>query len=328
MKKIVFVSVAIFATLLLPPGATVRADGPVAPGMAEPGMADAPAAPAPDPRKAWRDETIAKIKAAADALTRNATIREFVKQDQKGDCVDALCVLALESKKDKSPDLRVSIVRALGRPGLAAAVPTLLGLVEDKDDEVRSNVYVSLEYIGAVTAVDALTKRLPKEKDDARYDNVCRALGHCGAKQDAVRKTLIHEMNTAKSDRAIAGPVIGLTYFEKDADVARAVEKAAAKEGERVKKSFLLWALTEIKDPKSAEFVKKEILPKETVPLALGFDNAIYNVLSGNDDGSAQVVVSQGMGWVLGQVGGISDSARLGREDAGFQPKGEFTAGR
>ena len=188
-------------------------------------------------------------------------------------------------------------------------------------------MYVSLEYVGNRTCVDALTKRLAKEKDEARYNNVCRALGRCGAKQEAVRKTLIREMSTAKSDRAIAGPVIGLTYFEGDADVARAIEKAAQKEGERVKRAFLLWALTEIRDPKSADFVLKEIIPKETVPLALAFDNAIYAILAGSDNGTAQAVVAQGMGTVIRQAGGISDSARLGREGAGFTPKGEFGGG-
>lgn len=305
--------------------AVARADGPGVPvAPPAPAAPSKPDAPADDPRKAWIDEQTAKIRTAADAATRKVAIDALLAQDWKGDCVVALGVLALEAKKDKSPDLRVAIVRALGRPGLDAAVPTLLGLIEDKDDDVRSNVYVSLEYVGSPTAVDALTKRLGKEKDDARYDNVCRALGRCGVRQDAVRKTLVHEMNGAKSDRAIAGPVIGLTYFEKDAEVARAIEKAAGKEGERVKKSFLLWALTEIRDPKSAEFVKKEILPKETVALAIAYDNAIYTVLAGLDDGSAGLVVTQGMGWVLKQVGGIADAARRGRDGAGFVPKGEF----
>ena len=64
-------------------------------------------------------------------------------------------------------------------------------------------------------------------------------------------------------------------------------------------------------------------IPGERTAL-LGIDNAIYNVLAGNDDGTAQAIVTRGMGLVIEGAGGISDAARKGRGDAGFQPKGEF----
>ncbi len=305
------------------PPAAPATPGTEEPAMGEPGMGDAPAAPAEDARKTWIDQTIAKIKATADPAARAALARDFLAQDQKGDCVQALCVLALESKKEN--DLRALIARLLGRPGLEAAVPTLLDLIEDKDDSVRSNAIVSLEYVGSATACDALTKRLPREKVDLVYSNTCRALGHCGRKLEAVRKTLVRELKAAKGDVQFAGAAIGLAHFEKDADAARALEAEIKKVGPGTKRGFALWALTEIMDPKSAEFVKKEVLANEKNQWILPWVSAVYNVLSGNGGPESKQTVDGGMSYVVGTVpGGIADLARRDRAEAGYTPKGEF----
>src|SRR5204862_4017715 len=160
------------------------------------------------------------------------------------DCVGPLCAVLLEIKKDV--EVQVAVVRALGKPGLDAAVPALVELLDAKDDDLRSNAAVTLEYVGSATAVDGLMKRLPKEKDEFTFNNCCRALGRCGAKQDAVRKALLREVVTAKSDKTAAGPAIGLAYLSKDADAARGVEKALEKGGRWQKRTFLLYTLTEI----------------------------------------------------------------------------------
>ncbi len=306
---------------------------PAAPGMdAAPGLDPAapadpalPARPPVDPaRAAWIEATLARIKQAGnDKDGREAAIKEMVRSDQKYDCLEPLCALYAESKKDV--ELQIAIVRGFGKPGLEYAVPTVMTALDDKNDELRSNAAVTLEYIGSPRAVDALTKRLSREKDEPLYNNVCRALGRCGAKMEAVRKTLVKEMGSAKSERAMAGPVIGLAYFEKDADAARALEKAAKKEGDRFKRAVVLWALTEVNDPKSADFVRKEIIPSEKVPLALMYDNNVLAALTGDDE--AKEAVAEGMRWVIRGAGGISDAARRGRDWSEWKPKGEFGDG-
>jgi len=311
----------------MPPAAPTPA--PAAPGMDDaPGMdpaaPDDPARPPVDPaRAAWIETTLARIKQAGnDKDGREAAIREMVRGDQKFDCLEPLCALFAESKKDAA--LQIALVRGFGKPGLEYAVPTVMTALDDKNDELRSNAAVTLEYIGSPRAVDALTKRLPREKEEAIFANVCRALGRCGAKMDAVRKTLLKEMGSAKSDRTLAGPVIGLAYLEKDADVARALEKQAKKEA-YFGRAILLWAMTEVNDPKSADFVRKEIIPGEKFGPALTYDNNVVKALGGDE--TAQGAVEGGMRYVAGLIGGIGDTARRGREGSGFEPKGEFGDG-
>ena len=298
---------------------------PPAPGSGEPGKPTDPSAPAPqDPRAAWINALLAKVRAgSADAPARDAAIHELVKGDQKGDCIEALCTVLLELKKD--PDSQIAILKALGKPGLEIVVNAVASLLDDKHDEVRSNAAVTLEYVGSAQAIDALTKRLSRDKEEVPWSNACRALGRCGAKQEPVRKALLREMTSAKSARMFVGPVIGLAYFEKDAEVARALEKSIKKEGDYVKRGYMLWCLSEVGDPKSADFVKKEVMANEKDARALAFQRAIYNLLAGSDDGTARGTIDGGMGFISWSVAGIGGAARKDRDQSEFKPKGEFS---
>ncbi len=280
-----------------------------------------------DARAAWIREQVAKLRdTTLDFATREVAGKELIKGDQKGDCLDPVCTFLLDAKKDT--ELQVALVRALGKPGLEFVVPTLCQLLDDRSDELRSNVAVTLEYVGSVRAVEPLTKRIGKEKDEYTWNNCCRALGRCGVKQEAVRKFLLREATTAKSDKLSAGPAIGLAYFERDAEAARGVEKIVEKGSSWQKRAFLLYTLTEIKDPKSGDFVREKVLKHEKNQMALGFLNAVVGVLTGSDEtGTAQGTVEGGVGYAVGSLGGVGGSARIGRDQSEFKPKGEF-AGR
>jgi hypothetical protein len=295
-------------------------------------QAGAPDAAASEQRAAWIRDTLARVRrGSAEAPVRDAAIGELVKGDRKGDCIEPLGQVLVESKKDAGT--QVAIVRALGKPGLEVAVAPVLMVLDSPHDLVRSNAAVTLEYIGSPRALEALTKRLPHEKDEVIANNFMRALGRCAVhaeakkdgRVDAAKKVLLREMNAAKNDKAATGSIIGLAYFEKDADVARAVEKLAKKDG-GLKRTFLLWTLTEIRDDKSADFVRKEILPNESRPYVLPFVQAVVAVLAGEDlDGSAKGRVEGGVGYVLSVLrGSIGGDARRGRDQSEFKPKGEI----
>lgn len=277
-------------------------------------------------RAEWIRTMIERLK-GDDAGTWQSTTKELVKADEKGDCIEPLLTVLVEAKKDGPK--QVAILKGLGKPGLELVVPTVVALLEAKDVEVRSAAAVTLEYIGSARSVEPLTKRLPREKDDLAWNNVCRALGRCGAAapsaREAVRKALVREMNAAKSAKTAAGPLIGLAYFEKDADAARAVEKFAAKEGDRTKRGYALWTLSEIKDPDSAKFVREEILAHETDLRASAYARAVASVIAGTDsDGTSRDSVERGMSFLSGAVGGVGGEARRDREQNEFKPKGEF----
>jgi hypothetical protein len=287
---------------------------------------------AEEQRAAWIRERVQKIReGSADRPARDAAIGELVHGDRKGDGIAALCALLLEPKKDA--DTAAAIVRSLGKPGLEAAVPAVALMLDDTTDEVRSNAAVTLEYIGSATAIDPLTKRLAKEHDEFVRNNCCRALGRCGAKQEKqekqeiVRKLLLRELATAKTNKLSTGPSIGLSYFTKDAEAARGIEKILLPGVDWQKRAFALYALTEIRDPKSAEFVQEKIVKTEKNQAAIQFLIAVAAVLSASDaDGESQKAVTRGIESALGTLGDIGGPARLNRDQSEFTPNGEFVA--
>jgi hypothetical protein len=276
-------------------------------------------------RAAWIAERLRKVReGASDHAARDVAIQELVKGDQKGDGVTPLCALLLEPKKDV--DTTVAIVRGLGKPGLEAAVPALVQMLDDTSDAVRGNAAVSLEFVGSATAVEPLTKRLAKEKEELTRNDCCRALGHCGAKQEAVRKTLLREFATSKNNRVSAGPAIGLSYFVSDAEAARGIEKILLPGVDWQKRAFGLYALMEIRDPKSAEFVREKVLKAEKNQAAIGFLSAVISVLSGTDNGGeAQRIATKGVEAAVGTLGDVGGPSRKDRDHALFTPNGEFT---
>ena len=258
-------------------------DSALAAHRAKTEMGTSPASGTPEEqRAAWIRERLLKARAGvAERAARDVAIQELVHGDKQGDCVVPLCALLSEPKRDL--DAVVAILRGLGKPGLVAAVAPTAQMLDDSTDAVRGNAAVTLEYIGSAAAIEALTKRLTKEKDELVRNDCCRALGRCGAKQEAVRKTLLRELATAKANRLSAGPAIGLSYFEGDAEAARGIEKVLGPGVDWQRRAFALYALTRIRDPKSADFVREKLLKTEKNQAALPFLGAVVSVLSGTD---------------------------------------------
>jgi hypothetical protein len=283
---------------------------------------------ASEQRAAWIQERLAKVRPGEAArAAREAAIPELVQGDKAGDAIGPLCALLLDEKRDA--EVTVAIVRALGKPGLEKAVAGVAHVLDDTSEAVRGNAAVTLEYVGSATAVDALAKRLPKEHDPAVRNNLCRALGWCGRKQEAVRKTLLREFSAAKDNRASYGPAIGLSYFEGDAEVARGIEKAISGGVEWQRRAFGLFALTHVGDAKSAEFVQEKVLKGEKNQAAIPFLKAVVTVLQSADaDGSALRAVKKGVESALGTIADVGGPARAGRDQSEFTPNGELVPSR
>jgi hypothetical protein len=307
-----------------PPTAGAPPAGGATPPAPEGGPAPAPTGPVPGSpeaqRAAWITSTLDLVrKGSAEAAKRDEAIRQLVTQDQKGDCIEPLSLLLADLKKD--PPSQVAILRGLGKPGRVIAAPAVQTLLNAQDEAVRSNAAVTLEYIGDPRSVDALAKRLPQERDEVVWGNVIRAMGRCGAKQEAVRKSVLHEIAGARNNTFSAAATMAIAYFEGDAEAARELEKLTKKEGDWLKRSVMLWALTEIGDKKSADFVKKEILPSTKDMRAIGYLNGVIGKLEG---GGGDDIVNGGMGFILAASKLLLDPARKGRDQSEFKPKGEF----
>jgi hypothetical protein len=106
----------------------------------------APPAPGADP-SAWRRELIeAVVKGPSE--TRKEALRRLLLDDKDGANLKAIVEVLPRLEENKDVGAQVDVVRALGRPGFKAATACLVERLDVKDEELRANVAVSLEYIG------------------------------------------------------------------------------------------------------------------------------------------------------------------------------------
>jgi len=297
-------------------------------------------APASGPeRAAWIGKLVHLIQ-REDKILRRRALRTLIEQDKEEDCIAPLVPLLATFHEEKRVDALIDVVRRLGVPGLEAATPVLHELLEHEDASVRGHVAVTLEYIGSAASTQPLLERLKGEKEVVLANHMARALGRCGAGDAAVRKRLLRLAQPGKdTDFGSFGAVIGLAYFEGDAKLARAVERKIPKLGSPFKlgknthtflRAALLWCLSEIRDPKTAPFLRRRVvapLEKETSPWKsslIKYCEAIARRCEGDD--AAQKDVDKGIEAFLwaDEAGGLADTFRRGRNMERFVPKGEW----
>jgi hypothetical protein len=274
-------------------------------------------------RAAWIQAAVDLVRSGPDGELRRAAARELATTDERGDCLRCLPSVLLGGKEPAKEDsaVFVEVVRILGRPKLDVAVPGLAAMLDAKDTALRSNAAVSLEYVGASKALEALLRRYGKERDEDVKSNLLRALGRCGAKDDSVRKTLLKEAS-AKSDFVAAGAIIGLAYFERDPEVARGLERTLKGNDDGVRRVATLWTLVRVGDAKTAEVLAAqrdgtaEVLPSHRLL------DAAASRLSGDEDRQGEL--DQALRWALVADRTKPETARSGRAPVGFVPLGDF----
>lgn len=305
-----------------------------------PGPGDAPAGAG---RADWIRKRIREVVDGPQGPRRRA-IDLLLGNDEKGDCAQPLILLLKEHQKNT--ELLVELIRGLGRDQLLDAAVVIPEFLTHKDEKVRGNAAVSLEYIGSrqKEVVSALLKAAGREKDEAIANHMYRALGRCGVDNNRARSTLLKKCAGGKSEFASYGPIVGLAYFTKDAKAARGVEKILKKIGvsggrrgagaNTVRRGLLAWTLASIGDEKSAAFVREELLAKlENVQAfwVAGLKSFYRSVARACDgDKSALTEVEAGVGRIAAfarRTGGLMDEYRKDREAAEFTPKGDGILG-
>jgi len=325
-------------------------------GGGEPENADEPgpekAAPEGEGRPDWIRE---RIRAVVDGpqAARMRAMDQLIRNDEGGDCRTPLILLLGEHKKNTA--LLVDLIRGLGRDQVLDAALLIPEFLTHKDEKVRGNAAVSLEYIGSrqKEVVSALLKAAGREKDAAIANHMYRALGRCGVEDSRARSTLLKKCEGSKSEFASYGPTIGLAYFKGDKKAIRGVEKALKKigvpggrrggGGNTVKRGVLSWTLASIGDEKSGAFVREELIAKlkNIKAFWVGGLRSFYGTVARTCEGdkSGMQAIEDGVrGFVsfaknanLGRYGaetrGLMDEYRTGREDADFTPKGDGLLG-
>lgn len=353
--------VPILLTVLLVLSGAAHADDAVDKALEEAKRQKAEKEAKPPEEAAARAEWIEKLTThvrEADAAKRRSALRMLVKHDKDGDTTTAL--VPLLSDENLSLEAQIDVVRALGIPAFIPAVEPLLALLESDNASLRGNAAVSLEYIGSYLAIDALKKRMPKEKVRSVRGHMCRALGRCGAGQRPVRSALLKELGRAKTDEDTMGPLIALAYFERDSGTARKLEKKLAKLvvpkgtnalASRRRARLMGWVLSEIADAKTPKFLRDKVMPrlKATSSIAVvsvnggeadfyesvarkieGDPSAAKNVDGVVGDGAGRIVDAPGAARAIQSVGGLSiatmDDMRKGRDMSAFRPKGDHAS--
>jgi hypothetical protein len=313
-----------------------------------PAVGDAPTGPE---RPAWIREQVAKV-VEQQGPVRDAAIQALLRSDKDGDCANPV-ILLLEQHRDNK-ELVVAVIRGLGRDKLYAATAALLPFLAHKDEDIRGNTAVSLEYIGdrSKNAVSALQRAAGREKDVPIANHMYRALGRCGVGNSKVRATLVKKCGSSKSEYASYGPTIALAYFERDKKAARGVEKVLKRIGvpggrraggtNTVKRGVLCWTLASIGDPKSGKFMREELLPKLEnvkafwVESLRSFYTSTALMCEGQGhmpdiEGGVRGFVAFTKGGELERYGaetrGLMDKYRKGRVSEEFRPKGDYLLG-
>ena len=322
---------------------------------APPADDDAPAEGAPESgpeREAWIAARVAEVVAGPKGK-REPVVATLARSDKGGDCVTPLIALFAEHKKNL--ELVVALIRGLGRDQLHDASEAIVPFLTHKNEAVRGNAAVSLEYIGTrdPKIVAALLRAAGKEKDESIANHMYRAAGRCGIEDSKARTTLLKRCGSSKTEFASYGPAVGLAYMEGNAKAARGVEKIIKKIGipggrrgggqNTVKRGVFCWTLAEIGDPKSAKFVQDQLVKKlENVQAFwVGPLKSFYRNVAKACDGDANAK-GQIPGGVRGfvmfarnadpdrydrEARSMMDQYRKGRDDSGFTPKGDYLLG-
>ncbi|MDH3590398.1 MAG: hypothetical protein OER88_00865, partial [Planctomycetota bacterium] len=201
--------------------------------------------------------------------------------------------------------------------------------------------------------VSLLQRAAGKEKNEDIANHLYRALGRCGVKDSKARSFLLKKVTSAKSEFQSYGPMLGLAYFEDDKKAVAGVQKFLKKIGvpggrrgggeHTVKRGVICWTLANIGGPKSATFVRKELLSKLENVKAFWVSGlkSYYRTVARACDGAEGGIerVAQGVKGFVGfakgadperydvQARSMMDEYRKGRAAAGFTPKGDYLLG-
>jgi hypothetical protein len=288
-----------------------------------------------------RTTLVGRILDGTPAARRDALGR-LLTDDREGTGLVAVVGTLAELEKRKDVAAQTDVARALGRPGLLAAVEPLKGFLDAKDAGLRAVAAVSLEYVGAPEAVGPLLARLDREKDDLVLAHELRALGRCGRGEERVRAALDRRATSGRTEALCCAAVIGLAYFSKDAATARILEEHLAKVGppsfgrrsdrgvNSLKRIYLAWALAMVGNPKSGPFVRERLVKPlqnvvggEIVAGVFAFYVAVAEVCEGRPD--SMPGVEAGARVVSATYGNpLTAEARLERAFAGFTPLAEW----
>ena len=290
----------------------------------------------PEARAAWIPK-VARLVRDGNPEYRAEALDQLRKRDRDGDCVKALVPLIDTFAAANDKQRLLDVLRYAITPD---AVDVIHPLLDHDDRGLRGTAAVTLEYIGAKASVDPLLARIKREKDDGVANHLYRAVGRCGAGDDSVRKKLLRKAAPAKGeDFPRFGAVIGLAYFAGDAKAARGLERNLTKlglpfqTGSKAKeflRALTVWALSEIRDPKSGAYVQKKLLdklakdPPRGADAVMTFYGAVARTCEGHE--GLQEEIDKGIEayrW-RDRAGDLVDGARTGRDMQKFKPKAEW----
>jgi hypothetical protein len=193
----------------------------------------------------------------------------------------ALVDLLLGTKKT---GIKCAILRGLGKANVVDAREAIEGMLNDKDELVRSFAAVALEELQQAASIEPLLKRAKRERNRYGRKNMYRALAKC-AGPSAHAKAAKALLKAASSDkqqmvRKHAAAALKAYQGEKGSKlVKKPLERLALKEKDAWVRGALVYSLAYIGDEKTSLPVLQTLLEKTNSELSKGWIRQAIQVL-------------------------------------------------
>ncbi|MSR47808.1 MAG: HEAT repeat domain-containing protein [Planctomycetes bacterium] len=225
-------------------------------GLVSGGATGATGAPGSAPARSVAVEKLAKaLHDAKDSSEREKAARALA-SDASPERQQAFLE---ELARMRNSEERGEAVRALGRFEHQLWAPTIAALLDEKDRHLRNCAVVTLEEQKAGAVIEDLLDLWGTEKDPELRKDLLRALGPCGSGNEAAKRLLFEELQSAKEAHRCAAALSLGSLLMGAPDVASAIEARAKKEKSEAVRMAMVWGIGESADPAQASLLEKLI---------------------------------------------------------------------
>ena len=168
-------------------------------------------------------------------------VREAMRELARLDRAEAQDLLEGQYARAGSNDDRVEVLRAMGEPGNARAVPFLLQVAANRDRTLRRHAIVSLEIVGDGAAADPLFEAAKKEREKTVRKELVRAVARLAPDREDVAGYVLRM--TKDSDALLRGNALVASADLADGSRAREALRRALADKSTDVRGCAIWAL-------------------------------------------------------------------------------------
>jgi len=175
--------------------------------------------------------------------------------------------------------VKLQIIREMGFPGNARAIPGLLDLAKSRDPDVRRHAAVSLEEIALAEALKGVQTWYGREKALDVQGTLLRSMAACDPGNPQVLKRLKKEVGSGKPLlRCNAAVALGLVG-QLEPDKARELLHKLVTDRDRNVAACACWALGWMRSRDSLDILRKRMEEARTYRMIILLEDAIHRAM-------------------------------------------------